>query len=198
VNLSGGVLRLRTFMWAYREMSGGREPVFIVLVQGKLLLFFCLSACCRASRTRCETARRIVGATPNHVGLEMSLHYATTPRARLQQCNPKCTLPSYAEMFNYLRCAALHLSNACSADSWLIPQRSPSKFHVLIRIICSTARSLRMSMAKLSVLASRAKYRPEYGSRRSLTSLSRAFASSICRSTLSGSSGSGDVATPAQ
>jgi len=55
-------------------------------------------------------------------------------------------------------CATLlHWANACSAVSVCIPHRSPSRPQVRIRIIFSTALSLRINMAKLSVLASRGK-----------------------------------------
>lgn len=70
--------------------------------------------------------------------------------------------------------------------------------HVRERMICSTVRWFLTKAASDSVRASLGKNRPEYGSNRSSTTLSRSLADSVCRRTRSGSSGSGLVATPAQ
>jgi hypothetical protein len=118
---------------------------------------------------------------------ELSVYYATMTKSNATTCILHAYVLGHHTAYGQCRCVNLHLSNASSSDSWLIPHRSPSILHVRDRMIFSTALSLRMSMARLSVLASRAKYRPEYGSNRSLISRSLAFASSICRKTLSGS-----------
>ena len=62
----------------------------------------------------------------------------------------------------------------------------------------STPRSFRSRFARDSVLASRGKNLAEYGSSLSSTTLSRSRADSTCRSSRSGSLGSGLVATAAQ
>lgn len=94
----------------------------------------------------------------------------------------------------FLRQSSRAFSNPCGSISHL----SPIRPHVLLLTMLSTIRSFRISVANASVLASRGKYRALYGSSLSFTMRSLALVSSTCLSTCSGSSGSGDVATPAQ
>jgi len=68
-----------------------------------------------------------------------------------------------------------HSSSAWSAVRGAVSVHlSPTRAHVLARIIFSTLRSFRRRFANISVLASLGKYRALYGSKRSLTTLSRA------------------------
>lgn len=93
----------------------------------------------------------------------------------------------------------LHSSTAFSASCTpSLLHLSPIIFHVLERIMPSTILSFLIKLASASVLVSLGKYLALYGSNRSSINLSRARASSVSRSTWSGSSGSGEVATPAQ
>ena len=91
-----------------------------------------------------------------------------------------CPIPIDTHVLGY---SCRHFSNACSADSLLVPQRSPIILHVLFLMIFSTAISFRRSNARLSVRPSRGKYRELYGSSLSSTTRSLALASSICRCT---------------
>ena len=132
-------------------------------------------------------------------------------------CQSLCTLSTRLYIYNLYsstagltNCCTTGLANICSAVFFRqsssafskpcgsISHRSPMRLQVLFRTILSTMRSFRISEAKASVLASLGKYLPLYGSSLSFTIRSRALVSSTCRSTWSGSSGSGDVATPAQ
>ena len=89
-----------------------------------------------------------------------------------------------------------HRFKASSHPSPAFSQRSDTRPHVLALMILSTLLSFLMEFARLSVRASLGKNRPEYGSRRSSTTLSLSFAVSTSFSARSGSLGSS--ATPAQ
>lgn len=91
-----------------------------------------------------------------------------------------------------------HIFTASSQVSVDSPHRSLITAQVRCRTMLSTPLSCRTSDASLSVRASRGKNRPEYGSRRSSTTLSRSFWLSNSLNVRLGSSGSGLAATRAQ